>query len=267
MPWIELGDHDLHYLEAGDGPPLVFLHGFGSCAEAWEQQFDALADRFRCIAYSSVNHGHSSNTPRGEPEPDRADELEGVLQALGIDRPALAGNSMGAMTLLRWATRNPDRAAALVPSGMGVTPPGEERPMPEATRRAINDPIEESVLFLSSEAAFTEEFRREQPRRYERYVRLRSTATRLEASRAPRQMTVEDPTREEMAERVGVIRSPMQIVVGDRDWLHQAALALHERVAGSRLAVLPAAPHNAYFQLADEWTKVVRAFLDEVVPG
>src|SRR3954453_7228406 len=96
MAGVQVGKTDVHYVEAGSGPPLVFLHGFGSCAEAWYRQLGAFADRFRVIAYDSVNHGHTANSPAGEPEPDRADELEGFLAALGLDRqrPVLAGNSM-----------------------------------------------------------------------------------------------------------------------------------------------------------------------------
>lgn len=263
MPFIEVGEHDIHYVEAGSGQPVVCLHGFGSCAQAWYQQAAALSDRYRVIAYDSVNHGHSTNSPRDEPEPDRADELEGVLLALGIERPILMGNSMGAMTTLRWAVRHPEAALALVPSGMGVTL-GDEG---EATRRAIEAPIEPDVLFMASERAFTAAFREGSPRRYERYVRLRSTATRLEASRHPRQATLVGPSRAEVADAVHAIRSPMQIVVGELDWLLEPARRLHERVDGSRLAVLPGAPHNAYFEMPDAWLAVVDPFLEEVAAG
>src|SRR5947207_13197899 len=181
MPWVELGATDVYYVEEGRGQPLVFLHGMSSCAEAWFKQFAAFRDRFRVIAYDSVNHGHSSNSPRDEPEPDRADELEAFLAALGIERPVLAGNSMGALTILRWATRHPDEAAALVPSGMGITPPNAEDAIPAATRRSLFAPVGEEVLFLPAEGGFTEDFPARRPVDYERYVRLRSTATRIEA--------------------------------------------------------------------------------------
>lgn len=256
MPFIEVGDHDIHYVEAGSGQAVVCLHGRGSCAQAWYQQAAALSDRYRVIAYDSVNHGHSTNSPRGEPEPDRADELEGVLAALRIERPILMGNSMGALTLLRWAVRHPDDALALVPSGMGVvdggTPPPDE------------PPIDDDVLFMASERAFTQGFREGDRRRYERYVRLRSTATRLEASRHPRTPTYASPSRAELADAVERIRTPMQIVVGDLDWLLEPARVLHDRVPGSRLAVLPGAPHNGYFEQPQAWLGVVEAFLDEV---
>ena len=56
MSWIEILDNDIYYVEVGAGPPLVFLHGMSSCAEAWWQQFDHFAKNYRVIAYDSVNH-------------------------------------------------------------------------------------------------------------------------------------------------------------------------------------------------------------------
>lgn len=265
MSWVTVGATDVHYVEAGEGRPFVFLHGFGSCGEAWFQQFEAFRGRFRVIAYDSVNHGHSSPSAAGAPEPDRADELEGFLAALGIDEPILAGNSMGALTILRWATRHPDRAVALVPSGMGITPPNAEDAIPAATRRSLFAPVGEEVLFLPAEGGFTEDFPARRPVDYERYVRLRSTATRIEAARHPRQFTMTDPTREELAERVGKIASPMQVIVGEHDWLRTAARHLHEAVAGSRFAEVPGAPHNVYYETADPYNAIVAGFLGEVL--
>ena len=92
MPWVQVGATDIHYQEAGEGQPLVLLHGMSSCAEAWFQQFEAFAPYLRVIAYDSVNHGHSANSPRDQPEPDRADELEGFLQALGLTRWCVAAS-------------------------------------------------------------------------------------------------------------------------------------------------------------------------------
>lgn len=266
MSWLQVGETDIHYIDTGDrdATPIVFLHGFGSCAQAWEHQVAALADRFRVLAYDSVNHGHSSNSPRDVPEPDRADELDGFLEGLGIERPILAGNSMGALTLLRWATRNPDRAVALAPSGMGVT--RNTRPDEAAQRRlaAMFAPIGDEVAFLEgSEGAFTREFLG--TRACDRYVRLRSTATRLEASRHPRSPTMDKPGRDELADLVGTIRSPMQIIVGELDWLADAAAELHALVPGSRFAVIPGAPHNVYYETAEAYQKVLDDFLADVV--
>jgi pimeloyl-ACP methyl ester carboxylesterase len=261
MPFVRVGDTDVHFLTKGSGPPLVFIHGFGGCAQGWYQQVESFARDFTVFAYDSVNHGHSSLSPAGEPEPDRADELEGFLAALGIERPVLAGNSMGALTLLRWAARHPGDARALVPSGMGITPPDADPATEAARARALGAALPDDILFMAAEAAFTKAFVTERAEQYERYVRLRSTAVRIEASRHPRRPTMEDPGRGDLAARVGDITAPMGIVVGDQDWLFAAARHLHALVAHSTLTVLPGAPHNAYFEVADAYNEAVRTFL------
>lgn len=253
MPWIQVGASDIYYQEAGAGQPLVLLHGMSSCGEAWFQQFEAFAPYLRVIAYDSVNHGHSGNSPRDEPEPDRADELEGFLAALDLTRPIIAGNSMGALTTLRWAVRHPDEAAALVPSGMGIGPFPVGRPVAE--------PLDNETLFLPVGDSLTEGFRQREPLMYERYLRIRSTATRLEALRHPRPRSMASPSREDLDTAVASIRSPMQVVVGELDWLAPNARALAAAVPGARLHVVPDSPHNVYYESAAEYNAVVGGFL------
>lgn len=260
MAWLELAHADIHYIEEGDGPPLLFLHGMSSCAEAWWQQFDHFRDRFRCIAYDSVNHGHSSNSPRDEDEPDRVDELEAVLAALRIDRPILAGNSMGGNTLLRWAGRHPGGARALVPSGMGVMLPGEG-----AVPRAA-EPLDPETVFLPFGDSLTETLKAERPQMYDRYFRIRSTATRIEALRHPRRMGgFSADERTALAARMPAVTSPMQIIVGSLDRLVPACEHLHELVPGSKLRVIEGAPHNVYYEAAAEYNATLDAFLESVL--
>jgi pimeloyl-ACP methyl ester carboxylesterase len=263
MTWVRVGDTDIHYIESGvaGGPPLVLLHGFGSCAESWFHQADVLGCRCRILAYDSVNHGHSSLSPDGEPEPDRVDELVGFLDALEIERPVLMGNSMGALTILRWATRYTNAARAIVASGMGVAGPDDRDIIPPG----LFKPVENDVLFLPADAGFTSGFPSQQREAYERYVRLRSTATRIQASRRSLPPTMHSPSRQELAGLVARITSPMQIVVGEHDWLHDAAVRLHGLVPHSRFAEIPGAPHNAYFETPDPYNDVVTQFLDEML--
>src|SRR5205814_7014525 len=113
-----------------------------------------------------------------------------------------------ALTILRWATRHPADARALVPSGMGVMPPDAGDAMPSATRRAMFEPVDESEIFLPAAGGFTKEFPEKEPVKYDRYVRLRSTASRIEASRHPRRPTMVNPSREDLVEQVKMIESP-----------------------------------------------------------
>jgi pimeloyl-ACP methyl ester carboxylesterase len=259
MPWIEVGQTDIYYQEEGQGQPLVFLHGNSSCGEAWWQQFAHFRDRFRCISYDSVNHGHSSNSPRDADEPDRADELEGFLTAMHIARPILAGNSMGGNTLLRWATRHPGDALALIPSGSGVAPSGSNAP------RLNPQPLAPDILFLPIGDSLTDGFKKSQPRMFERYLRIRSTATRLEALRNPRtpsQKTIAE--RAGMAEKVTKITSPLCAIVGALDPAVPSAENLHKLVPGSEYHAIPGAPHNVYYEAAGPYNAIVDAFLAKV---
>ncbi|GEM_PF-587396 len=257
MPWVEINGTDIYYQAEGSGQPLVFLHGNSSCGEAWFQQFAAFRNRFRCIAYDSVNHGHSSNSPRDEEEPDRADELQAFLQAIGIERPVLAGNSMGGDTILRWAARHPSRAAALIPSGMGL--------MDASTPGLSQEPLDLETLFLPVGDSLTEGFKQRQPRMFERYLRIRSTATRLEALRHPRSRGRTLAERATLGQRIGGVTSPMLIVVGELDRLRPACERLHAALPHAEYRVIAGAPHNVYYETAAEYNAVVSDFLSRVL--
>ena len=262
MPWVEVNGTDIYYVEEGSGQPFVFLHGNSSCSEAWFQQFERFRDRFRCIAYDSVNHGHSSNSPRDADEPDRADELEGFLAALGIRRPILAGNSMGGNTLLRWAARHPADALALIPSGMGVPVEGA------APATLQQQPLNPETLFLPIGDSLTDGFKVRVPRMYERYLRIRSTATRIEAMRHPRRPSARTlAERSTLANSVGAITSPMLIVVGALDRLAPMCERLHQLVPHSEYLSIAGAPHNVYYEAAVEYNAAVDAFLSKVPAG
>jgi hypothetical protein len=96
----------------------------------------------------------------------------------------------------RHATGHPDRAAALVPSGMGI---GLRRPPTPPGALAQAPPLDTETLFISPGDSLTPGLRERDPLLYDRYLRIRSTATRLEALRHPRARTAASPAREDLA--------------------------------------------------------------------
>jgi pimeloyl-ACP methyl ester carboxylesterase len=99
---------------AGQGPPVVLLHGLSATRRNVVQGSRALLRRgYRLIAYDARGHGASSPAPSYS-YPDLIEDLEAVLAELGIERMALVGSSMGAATAMAFALRHPERAAALV---------------------------------------------------------------------------------------------------------------------------------------------------------
>ncbi|WP_205698370.1 alpha/beta fold hydrolase [Conexibacter sp. SYSU D00693] len=124
---------DLHVVEAGEGPPIVLLHGLTATHRYVVHGSRALErGGFRTVAYDARGHGASAPAPDGEgyTYPELAADLLGLLDLLGIDRAVLAGASMGAHTALRLALDEPDRVAGLVvitPASHPDFPPGLER--------------------------------------------------------------------------------------------------------------------------------------------
>ena len=99
---------------AGDGPPVVLLHGLSATRRNVVQGSRALIKRgYRLISYDARGHGASSPAPRYEYS-DLVADLEAVLDHLDIERAALVGSSMGAATAMAFTLEHPERVPALV---------------------------------------------------------------------------------------------------------------------------------------------------------
>lgn len=95
-------------------PPLVLLHGIGSRGSSWWPVIDALADHFHLYQLDLRGHGASGKPEQGYAVEVFAEDLQGVLEALELDRPAVMGHSLGGLVTLYWASQHPAAASALV---------------------------------------------------------------------------------------------------------------------------------------------------------
>jgi pimeloyl-ACP methyl ester carboxylesterase len=116
MPKVELTNGvRLHYMQAGDGPDLVLIHGLTGNLAVWHLQIVPLLwDHFRITTYDLRGHGYSSMPPGGYDADHMAEDLLGLLDALEIERPALVGHSYGADVALYFANLNPERVEQIV---------------------------------------------------------------------------------------------------------------------------------------------------------
>ena len=103
----------LSWREAGDGAPIVFLHGLGGTRLAWEPQLEGLSDHFRCIAWDMPGYGDaapaSTLTFSG-----LADSISALLDALAVQRAHIVGLSFGGQQAMHLALRHPHRIDRLV---------------------------------------------------------------------------------------------------------------------------------------------------------
>jgi pimeloyl-ACP methyl ester carboxylesterase len=110
---VQLSAGEFSYLEAGEGPELVFLHALGRSASDWLRIIEALEDDWRCIALDQRGHGKSIHTDQYQFGLLENDCRE-FVDTLGLDRFSLIAHSMGAVVALLFAERTPERLSSLV---------------------------------------------------------------------------------------------------------------------------------------------------------
>jgi pimeloyl-ACP methyl ester carboxylesterase len=112
--WTRARGVRLRWFEAGSGPSVALLHGFGGAASNWASVAPRLADRYRVIVPDLPGHGGSSPLPA---PPVRVDPYAERLADLLDDPVVLVGHSFGAVVGLRLAARRPDLVRGLVLAG------------------------------------------------------------------------------------------------------------------------------------------------------
>ncbi|WP_028222767.1 alpha/beta fold hydrolase [Paraburkholderia oxyphila] len=118
---IKTRDWQLHYEEAGQGHPVILLHGSGPGATGWSNfrgNIEALARHFHVYAVDMPGWGQSDAAT--VEQLDHVDAAIQFMDALGIEKAAFVGNSMGGQTSLRLATEHPERITHLVTMGPPV---------------------------------------------------------------------------------------------------------------------------------------------------
>src|SRR5215218_9197270 len=115
MPLISANGVDLFYDLTGPerAPVVAFSNSIGTTLEMWDAQARALSNRYRCLRYDTRGHGRSQVRDQPVTIEDLADDLAGLLDALGVERAHIAGLSLGGMTAQAFGARHPERALSL----------------------------------------------------------------------------------------------------------------------------------------------------------
>ena len=123
--FVQTSKWRLHYNEAGQGHPVIMLHGMGPGATAWSnfhQNFQELAKHYRVILLDFPGWGKSdafdcSSVSRAVAN---AEAVKLLMDGLGIEKAALVGNSMGGGCVLQFMASYPDRISHAVTMGAGL---------------------------------------------------------------------------------------------------------------------------------------------------
>ncbi len=236
-------DFDLFYQTVGDGPPIVFCHGFSGNHLSWWQQLPTFAEDYRCVALDQRCFGRSVDSA-GVGVAALADDLLALLDHLDIDRAALVGHSMGGWPVGSVATQQPDCVAALVLSATpgGLIDPDRHRELMAAADSPPDvDPLSAELAFLSTTIG---ELNTDAPAEWD----------------AARTVLDELPLD---AERVADADIPTLLVAGEADaFMPPAAVdAVADRL-DAETTVMDGAGHSVYFEQPDAFNQRVGEFLD-----
>lgn len=142
---IQANGLTLHYTRTGGAkPPVVLAHGFSDDGLCWTPVAQALEADYDVIMVDARGHGRSEAPEGGYGAADHAADLAGVIRALGLERPAVLGHSMGAASALALAGAHPDLPGAILLED----PPPWWAPMPAQSAPSRPHPIRVGIIEL-----------------------------------------------------------------------------------------------------------------------
>lgn len=148
MELAEVNGLEVAYRRAGEGPPLVFVHGAAEDGRTWQRQLQTLAGEFSVIAWDEPGAGGSADLPPGFELADYARCLAGVIEDVGLGPAHVAGLSWGGTVALELYRQRPDLVTTLImvdtyAGWKGSLPAAEVRSRVEGVRRMLAAPADE----------------------------------------------------------------------------------------------------------------------------
>jgi 3-oxoadipate enol-lactonase len=253
-------DIQINYeLSGKTGAPVVVLsHSLASNLQMWNPQIDAVNPRFQVLRYDTRGHGNSDAASGSYTLELLAEDVIGLLDALGMDRVHFVGLSMGGMIGQCLALSHPHRLKSLALCDTASVFLAEAQPvwqerMEKARKKGMGALVEETL-----ERWFTPVFLRQNPPMVQ-LIREEILATPV----AGYVGCAEAIRRLDYLDRISEIKTPTLIIVGEEDpgMPVSAAEAMHKHVPKSKLVVLPSARHLSNVEQAEAFNAALLEFL------
>ena len=224
-----------------DGEAIVLLHGLGDSAETWARVMPALARDRRVLAPDLAGFGRTPVPPEGMRLSTLASYLDGFLDAVGVERAILVGNSLGGAVAIRHSANRPEQVSHLFllnSAGLlNAVPPELEPETRERARELVR-------ITFGPEATFP---------RFVLNDMIRASAD--PARRA--YLRSDEPT--DVRDDLGRIEAPTTIVWGEQDRLipPDHGTALRRGIPDSELITLPGVAHVPQIQAPEKVLRII----------
>jgi pimeloyl-ACP methyl ester carboxylesterase len=276
---IELHGHRVIYRMAGDGPPVVLVHGMVNSSKHWERVALRLADRYTVVAPDLLGHGDSAAVRGDYSLGAHACSIRDLLATIGIERATIVGHSLGGGIAMQFFYQFPQRVErlSLISSGglghevspmlRGAALPGAAAGIWLVANRRVRSAIEQ-----------TGERMRARGSRKGIYLQALGRAMRPLQEAAARHAFLQTlrAVIDARGQRVSAVdrlyllgELPTLIVWGERDHTipMQHGLAAHELIPNSRFVTLPKAAHFPHLEDPEGLADALLDWLDSTEPG
>ena len=271
MPFIEINNLNYHYEIAGNGPPLLLLHGFTGSLENWRVHGQALSEHYQVMSVDLPGHGQTD----APDDPVRyrmewvADDLTALLRRiyLRIQPVHLLGYSMGARLALYVALNYPEHIRSVIlESGSPGLMAEEERQARATSDEALADRIErdgvaafvdywEHIPLFDSQQNLTADIRNRL-----REQRLRNRPTGLTNSLRGMGTGVQPS----LWHRLGELKMPVLLLAGALDTKFVGiAQQMYDRILDARLVIVPEVGHTIHLEAPTVFQTQVLEFLSQ----
>lgn len=264
-----------HYVQAGEGDPVVLVHGGGpgACGEHnWGKNIAALAKNFRVYAIDLIGYGYTDKPPIEYTYKAKVDHFAGFMDAMCLDKAYLSGNSMGCYVVTRYMLDYPERvkklfmvATATVASAMGV---GEFSRKGGTVRWKVGETVTEQNMrdwlnmLLNNKENITDELVKGR-------VRVASIPGSSEAQESYRQhmLKLKDDANlhqwYDLSHRLPRMTIPMALIWGNDDQFAPVELAhrLHKALPNlQEFHLVDGAGHQVQNDRPDEFNRLITEF-------
>jgi pimeloyl-ACP methyl ester carboxylesterase len=244
----------LHVTDRGQGiPAIVFLHCWGGSTRTWDRIIAALPLRYRTVAIDQRGWGASEHPTRGYSVAELADDTEGAIEALGLERYILVGHSMGGKTAQLVASRRPKGLVGLV-----LVAPAPPSPLiiPEEVRVMLEGPNVREFVTMALGQMLT----------YKPLIREDAELMISDAIRGSadaRAAWSRETSLEDITDAVRHIDAPTLVISGDHDKIQPIETLRREllpRVSGAVMQVLPNVGHLSPLEAPEEIAQRLDSF-------
>lgn len=264
MPLAQLSDCSLFYLDEGQGPPLLFIHGFPLDHTMWRQQIAEFRQTHRVLAVDLPGFGQSSPAPSEMSISGFADQLAEFLDQLGVtEKVTLCGLSMGGSIALQFALRHPEKLARLILCDCRAV---ADSPEAQKMRHDLADRVlkqgPEFVAEAMASRLFAASTLAQQPevvQSIQSVILASAPASIAGGSRAL-------ANREDVVPRLGEIATPTLVLVGSEDIISTVDEMRHiaEGLPHGTLAVIQGAGHMAPLEAPTKVNAAIREWLSQL---